>query len=144
MTRFYFNHYKNPLTQQVRCSPNSKSETPLHIAAVKNRFGFIARLLKYEKESRSELGLPEDAPPCIQRLNNNGHTPLFSALLSDHLQSVEVLAKDPGINYTFQDDKGNSAFHICAQFNNVESLRYIFLMSIQGVVDKNICVYQPC
>lgn len=112
----------------VRCSPNSKNETPLHIAAQKNRFAFITKFLKYDKEHHDEMNEPEDNnddKPCIQRLNNNGYPPLFSALLMDHLHSVQVLAQDPDIDYTFQDKNGDSAFHICAQFNNSESLRYM-------------------
>lgn len=60
--------------------------------------------------------------PCIQCLDSNGYTPLFSALLLDHVQSVEVLSNDPDIDHDFQDKIGNSAFHICAEYNNTESL----------------------
>ena len=60
----------------------------------------------------------------------------------DHLQSVEVLAADKDCDYLFQDKEGNSAFHLCARYNNTESLRFllklpmfinnIFLINKQG------------
>jgi len=58
-------------------------------------------------------------------LDGQGYPPLFSALLLDNMQSVEALAADPNCDYEFQDKNGNSAFHICAEFNNTESLRFM-------------------
>ena len=39
----------------VRCMYNTKKDTPLHVAAQKNRFAFIQKLLAYEREHKSEL-----------------------------------------------------------------------------------------
>lgn len=63
--------------------------------------------------------------PCIKKLNKDGYTPLFSALLTDHLQSVEVPAADKDCDSLFQDKYGTNSFHICARFNNTESLRFL-------------------
>lgn len=42
----------------VRCALNSKGESPLHVAARKNRFAFIKEFLKYERTCEGFEGEP--------------------------------------------------------------------------------------
>jgi len=76
---------------------------------------------------------------CIKQVDGQGNPPLFSALLLDNIQSVEALAADPDCDCEFQDKNGNTAFHICAEFNNTESLRFMIKNSkfIENIFIKN-------
>ena len=63
--------------------------------------------------------------PCIQQKNEKGLTPLFVALLMDNTKSVEALSNDSNCLCDSQDNEGNTIFHICSKYGNVESLRLL-------------------
>ncbi len=111
----------------VRYEPNTKANSnPLHLAAEKNRFEFIKRFLKEERNYITDLDdSGVEILPCIKQVNKNGHTPLFVALFQDNVKSVEYLAADENCDSGAQDPDGDSIFHVCAQYNNVESLRFL-------------------
>jgi ankyrin repeat protein len=119
---------------------NSKNENPLHIAATKNRFQFIEKFLKYEKSFLSEMtDKGVDLTPCVQQFDCNMHTPLFSALIMDNLKSLEIFANCDEVDSNATDKDGNTVIHVCAQFNNVESLRYLLKNSafVETIFLKN-------
>lgn len=111
----------------VGFTPNDLSDNPLHIAAMKNRHGFIARFLELEKdyiEKQKDLNVNEI--PCVTKMNKKSHTPLFSAVLGDNVECVKMLLKSDDLKInTIDIDDGNSIVHVCAKYNNVESLRYL-------------------
>lgn len=43
----------------------------------------------------------------------------------DNTKSVEILSNDSNVDYEAQDNDGNTVFHICAQYGNVESVRLL-------------------
>jgi len=110
----------------IRYASNAKNYNPLHVAAEKNRFDFIKKFLKEEWNYITDLDdSGVDIVPCIKQVNKNGHTPLFVALFNDNIKSVEYLAADENCDSTTQDPDGDTIFHVCAQYNNVESLRFL-------------------
>ena len=111
----------------VGFTPNDMNDNPLHIAAMKNRHTFIAKFIELEKEfitKQKDNGVTEI--PCVVKLNKKSNTPLFSAVLGDNVKCVEMLLKSDDLKVnTIDIDDGNSIVHVCAKYNNVESLRYL-------------------
>lgn len=70
-----------------------------------------------------------EVTPCIKKKNNFSQTPLFSAISLDNVKCVEALVQSPDIELNAVDNEGNTCIHLCARFNNVESLRYLLKMS---------------
>ena len=52
-------------------------------------------------------------------------TPLLLAVTVGNQRCVEVLANDPNTKIDTKDANGNNVFHMCAEFNNVDSLKYL-------------------
>ena len=102
---------------------NQKSENALHIAAANNKFKFIKAFLNYEKDYIKSENLQQGF--SFKCLNHNKHSPLFLSIINGHLKCVEILAtiEDADLNAT--DINGNTIYHICAEFNHYESLRFL-------------------
>ena len=124
----------------ISMTPNFKHENPLHLAAAKNRFAFIERFMKYENSYMAEMAdKGVDSVPCVKQKNELFYTPLFTAILADHIKSIELLSASDDVEYDATDKDGNSLFHICAQLNSVEPLRLLLKHSkfIQTIFIKN-------
>ena len=98
-------------------------DTPLHIAASNNKFNFIREFLANEKLLTSS----NKTPTVVNALDAKGHTALFNAILNGHLKSVEALifASSDDIDVTLADANGNTIYHICAETNNFEAMRFL-------------------
>ena len=124
----------------ISTTPNIKNENPLHLAAAKNRFAFIEKFMKYENSYMAEMAdKGVDIVPCVKQRNELSYTPLFTALLADHMKSIELLSASDDVECEATDKAGNSLFHICAQLNSVEPLRLLLKNSkfIQTIFIKN-------
>lgn len=99
---------------------NGNLDNPLHIAASNNRFKFIKEYLHHE----NSLEL-KDYVPSVRITNRSGYTPLFLALINGHVKCVEALLASEAIDLNAKDLKGNSIYHICAEFNNCEAMRVL-------------------
>lgn len=65
--------------------------------------------------------------PSVKVYNRAQHyTPLFSAVANGHLNCVQVLCSSvDNIELDAIDSSGNTVYHVCAELNNFESLRYM-------------------
>ena len=103
-------------------------ETPLHIAASHNKFNFIKEFLYNEKiylkrKQEVEPMMMMSAALC---LDSQKRTPLFNAIQNGHLKSVEALVSSTNdVNLTQTDLNGNTVYHVCAETNNFEAMRFL-------------------
>ena len=116
---------------------NKNNENGLHIAAANNKFNFIKEYLAYEKtyaekylteqqtDTDSEHAEVSVYKPSVKCFDKNNKTPLFTAVLNGHLKCVEVLATSEHIDLHSQDSLGNTVYHLCAELNNFECIRYL-------------------
>jgi ankyrin repeat protein len=120
----------------VAYTGNSSINNPLHLAAAKNRSAFITAFLELEKEE-VESDARKSYIPCVMQTNENYLTPLFLAVLNDHVKCVEALLKssDEISQLDVVDRDGNSVIHICAKNNSVEILRHL-IMKHPSVLDS--------
>jgi ankyrin repeat protein len=66
--------------------------------------------------------------PSVKVYNRAQHyTPLFLAVANGHLNSVQVLCSNSSDNIDIDalDSNGNTVYHVCAEMNHFESLRYL-------------------
>jgi ankyrin repeat protein len=74
-------------------------------------------------------------------LNRERLSPLFLAIIGGHTKCVELLSALDYIKLDSQDKNGNTIFHICAEYNNQESLRVLVNKKdpriIKGLYIKN-------
>ena len=120
---------------------NNNKENALHIAAHHNKHRFITEFLKYEallmhnQEEKTSIPMPcmclcdeEEFMPSNKQKDSKHYTPLFKAIAAGNQKCVEVLLtneKNVDID-AVKDINGNTMFHICAEFDNSESLKYLF------------------
>ena len=124
--------------------PNSSEEmeTPLHIAASHNKFNFIKEFLynektflfkrKQELEEVEKLSIKSTdviTQPMMSValcLDSQKRTPLFNAIQNGHLKSVEALVSSSNdVDLTLTDLNGNTVYHVCAETNNFEAMRFL-------------------
>jgi ankyrin repeat protein len=112
---------------------NQNKENALHIAAAHNRFKFIKDFILLERAQREkEAGT---GPPSVKMLNRHGFTPLFSAVSAGHVKCVEALLISEYTELDAKDLDGNSIYHLCAELNNVDVLRYLLSRKDQKYVE---------
>jgi ankyrin repeat protein len=104
---------------------NLNGDNPLHIAAENNKFNFIREFLEYEKAYIEKNSLKSIHQPTALGLNRERYTPLFLSIIGGHTKCVEQFVALDYIKLDSHDKNGNTLFHICAEFNNQESLRVI-------------------
>jgi ankyrin repeat protein len=120
----------------VSFKTNNNQENALHIAAYNNKHKFIKEFLLYEK-CLLEKQDSENYMPCIckcddyhtlsiRQRDHNNYTPLLTALAASNQRCVEELLNDSNIELDAKDISGNSIFHICSEFDNGESLKFLF------------------
>jgi ankyrin repeat protein len=61
----------------------------------------------------------------VRAKNKDLYTPLMTALAFGNHKCVEELIASKEIELETKDIEGNSIYHICARFNNTESLKYL-------------------
>jgi len=125
----------------VSFKTNNNSENALHVAASFNRKEFIEEFLKYElflieQNTSPTHNIVECACTCKLDINNHlptikakdlkSYTPLLTALATSNQKCVEELANSNFVDLNAIDTNGNSIFHVCAQNDNFESLKYLF------------------
>jgi ankyrin repeat protein len=118
---------------------NFENKNALHIAAENNSVSFIREFLKYEldlinnSENRvvcaciCELSANCEHTLCINMLNNQRHTPFMTALAAGNHKCVELFLEmwTNNLETDLRDIEGHSIFHICAMYNNAESLQFL-------------------
>jgi ankyrin repeat protein len=106
---------------------NSNLDNAVHIAAANNGFKFIKEFLAYEKIHAEKLTNKQikDYIPSVKCYNKSGYTPLFVALTAGNIKCVESILGDEELDLEAKDLKGNSIYHICAEFNSFESMRVL-------------------
>lgn len=125
----------------VSFKPNNNLENALHIAAFHNRSKFIREFLKYEKyllENKDSedskfmqcicvCELDKDQYiPCIRAKDSKQNTPLLTALAALNQRCVEELMENNLVETNAIDSGGNSIYHICTEYDNADSLKYLF------------------
>ena len=139
----------------VSFKQNKNLENALHIAAYHNRNKFINEFLKYEKFCFSEhpdsnnkyfacacrCDLDDkNRIKCIKTRDIKLYTPLLTALAASNQKCVEELIEyDEALDLTHTDINGNSMYHICAQFDNAESLKYLYLKTN---INNDVSIYE--
>ena len=120
---------------------NSHGDNPLHIAAENNKFNFIKEFLEYEKAFVEKNKLNAIHQPTALALNRERYTPLFLAIIGGHTKCVELFVALDYMKLDAHDKNGNTIFHVCAEFNNQESLRVILRKNdsriLKGLYMKN-------
>lgn len=132
----------------VSFKTNNNLENALHIASLYNRDRFINEFLKYEIHlisQNSQLSTPTSANctnhfvkcACICRLDLSDHvpairdkdiksyTPLISAIASSNQKCVKELIENSYVELNTTDSNGNSIYHISAESDNFETLKYL-------------------
>ena len=99
---------------------NTKLDTPLHIAAFFNNTDFITKYLTLENE-----GKIKSSTPSIQILNKSDLTPLLVTLVSNNEKCFELLVNDKNAKLNVKSPSGNSAYHVCAEYANINGLKYL-------------------
>lgn len=59
-------------------------------------------------------------------LNKSHFTPLLVALSTNNLACFELLVTDPNAKLNVKSPNGNSAYHICSEYSNLNGLKYLF------------------
>lgn len=114
-------------------------ENALHIAALHNKSKFINEFLKFEKfcNDHSENSKfvqcackcevdKKSYVPTIKARDLKQYTPLLTALAASNQKCVEELFDSELLETDATDNNGNSIYHICAQYDNAESLKYLY------------------
>lgn len=91
------------------------------------RFKFISEFINYEKTYVETLNERElrDYIPSVKCYNRVGYTPLFVALVNAHIKCVDAILESENIDLEAKDAKGNSIYHICAEYNCIEPMRVL-------------------
>jgi ankyrin repeat protein len=113
---------------------NSDKKNPLHIAASNNKHKFIREYLEYENNYAVNNSKYVHS---VKALDNDKHSPLFQAIKSGHTKCVELLvsSNSDDIDLSAQDINGNTIYHLCAKFNNHDSLSYLLNRKEQKYLD---------
>lgn len=106
---------------------NLNLDNAMHIAAANNSFKFIKEFLAYEKIYAERLNNKElkEYIPSVKCYNKIGYTPLFVALTNGNIKCVEAILAAEQLDLDAKDPKGNSIYHICAEYNSFESMRVL-------------------
>lgn len=133
----------------VSFKSNNNHENALHIAALNNRHRFIHEFLKYEKSlitHRKDCATKIDSNYmpcicycdsvdlknhilCIRQRDKHFYTPLMRAIASDNQKCVDELITDKYVELDCKDKDGLSIFHLCTEFNNVDTLKHLFQLN---------------
>ena len=70
-------------------------------------------------------GMENGYVPCIRVKDNKQNTPLFTALSALNQRCVEELMNNKMVDFNDKGMNGNSVYHICTDYDNVESLKYL-------------------
>lgn len=81
-----------------------------------------------EKELRDYI-------PSVKCYNRSGYTPLFVALIAGNIKCVEAILTAEHLDLEAKDAKGNSIYHICAEYNSLESMRVLLSKKEQQFVE---------
>jgi ankyrin repeat protein len=136
---------------------NNNGENALHIAARNNKSTFIKHFLDHEtnlmnkiKENEDNLltnvNMKDDTKvltslittatncmcncshtPALYAINNQHYTPLMSAIVAGNEMCVEELAANIYCQLDAKDIDGNSIYHLCAEYDNIEALRFLLI-----------------
>ena len=124
----------------VSFKTNSEMKNALHIAAESNSYNFIKEFLTYElalvnHTESDQMNLmfcacvcdfPSDHVASIKMQNKQRFTPFMTALAYGNHKCVEEMANLwTNIDLEIKDIESNSIYHICAHFNNTESLKFL-------------------
>ncbi|CAF0975888.1 unnamed protein product, partial [Brachionus calyciflorus] len=134
---------------------NSNSENPLHIAALNNKYKFIREYLKYEKfllvnthscELKNTEFTSSKFIPCIcncdeivdyqnlqlsiRQRDEKFFTPLMQAISCGNQRCIDELINDRYIEFDSKDQNGQSIFHLCTEFNNIEALKFFLQLDL--------------
>ncbi len=143
---------------------NDNNENPLHIAAFNNKQKFIREFLNFERylmeggsgsDSESKGKIPCvcgcDAMANHKRLifqrDSNNYTPLHSAIVSSSHKCVSELMREEGLELDSKDKDGNSIYHLCTEFNNTDSFKFLLqkegpgseLIYTKNNLDEYVC-----
>ncbi|CAF0854801.1 unnamed protein product [Brachionus calyciflorus] len=115
---------------------NNNLDNALHIATENNSVKFIKEFIIYEKNMLNRVETDRNYfcacicsvgshTPSVRVRNKKLFTPLMSALVHGNHKCVEeLLVNSQDIELDTKDVEGNTFYHLCAQFNNLESLKY--------------------
>lgn len=128
---------------------NFADENPLHIAAQYNRLHFVRKFLASERHwfknsnyncLKNQFSDDTGQLPCICNCDGNFdlsnaqlsikqrdkkfYTPLMRAIVSGSQRVVQELINDKYVELDLKDKDGQSIFHLCCEYNNIETLRY--------------------
>ena len=85
----------------------------------------IFNIFSSNKNSTS-LNSNENSISAALCLDAHRRTPLFNAIQNGHLKSVEALvSSSDDVDLTLTDLNGNTVYHVCAETNNFEAMRYL-------------------
>jgi ankyrin repeat protein len=104
---------------------NSNGENALHIAASNNKFKFIRDFIINERKCEEKKMGAKDYVPCVRVCNKNNLQPMFLAVIGGHQKCVEILTQSEDLVMDGLDKSGNTIYHVCAEFNNFDSLRFL-------------------
>ncbi len=132
---------------------NTNRENAMHIAASFNRYKFIRQFLFFERALSQEkteiemtimnadehmtcICLCEEEMikfgACLKAKDCKQYTPLMTALAASNQKCVNEILGNIDDNeilediLTARDANENTIYHICAEFNNIESLKFLF------------------
>ena len=114
---------------------NNNLDNVLHIACENNSVKFIKEFLIFEKNLLNRVETDRNYfcacicslgshTPSVRVRNKKLFTPLMSAVVHGNHKCVEELLHSENIELDTKDIEGNTFYHLCAQFNNLESLKY--------------------
>lgn len=69
--------------------------------------------------------------PSVKCYNRAGYTPMFVALTTGNIKCVEALLGTDNLDLDAKDAKGNSIYHICAEYNSFESMRVLLAKKVK-------------
>lgn len=128
----------------ITFTANNDGETPIHIAASNNKPRFLREFLNYEAymiEHKDEIDPNSQTMPCVcgcSMLDNHkalvtqsdtrGYTPFHTAIVSCSQKCMDELIKQPEVNISARDKDGNSVFHLCTEFDNIDTFKHLMQM----------------
>lgn len=83
-----------------------------------------------EKELREYI-------PSVKCYNRSGYTPLFVALIAGNIKCVEAILTAEHLDLEAKDAKGNSIYHICAEYNSLESMRVLLSKKVAAEIQHH-------
>jgi ankyrin repeat protein len=108
---------------------NNFQDNALNLAAFSNKADFITHFLKYEKEYIATNFSNDDERKRFKNSlnveNNKKKTPLLTAIEAGNHKAVEAIISTGEFDLNATDEFGNTIYHLCAQYSNLDSLRYL-------------------